>query len=209
MAPPQEACRGIGARVCTIVVFLGALTACARRFGSVASSKYIEGRFTRSLLSAQTAVRKPILTQSGIFPQVQSPSVSCCPILRLQILPGVSPLIDRAPVQEVQTSSDGEEATFAKAGALAYCYPPPDRRNSTTTTTVVHGQEWFEVEVTIPIGGPVIRRRCSCEGSAFVTATVCTFYNDIFSQPARRCHHRRHGLLLPHSVQLVLCRVPV
>jgi hypothetical protein len=28
-----------------------------------------------------------------------------------------------------------------------------------TTTAVVHGQEWFEVEVTIPIGGSVIRRR--------------------------------------------------
>jgi hypothetical protein len=35
----------------------------------------------------------------------------------------VSPLIDRAPVQEVQTSSDGDEATFAKAGALAYSHP--------------------------------------------------------------------------------------
>jgi hypothetical protein len=34
----------------------------------------------------------------------------------------ISPLIDRAPFQEVQTSSDGE-ATFAKAGALAYSYP--------------------------------------------------------------------------------------
>jgi hypothetical protein len=37
----------------------------------------------------------------------------------------VSLLIDRAPVQDVQTSSDGEEATFGKAGALAYSYPPP------------------------------------------------------------------------------------
>jgi hypothetical protein len=91
----------------------------------------------------------------------------------------VSPLIDRAPIQEVQTSSDGEEATFAKAGALAYSYPPPDRRNRMTTTAVVHGQEWFEVEVTIPIGRPVIRRRWSCEGSAFATTTVCTFYDDI------------------------------
>jgi hypothetical protein len=69
----------------------------------------------------------------------------------------VSLLIYRAPVQEVQTSSDGEEATFGKAGAPAYSYPPPDHRNSLTPTAVVHGQEWFEADVTILIGGPVIR----------------------------------------------------
>jgi hypothetical protein len=121
----------------------------------------------------------------------------------------VSPLIDGAPVQDVQTSSDGEEASFGKAGAMAYSDPPPDHRNRLTPTAVVHGQEWFEVEITVPIGGPVIRRRLSCEGSPFATTTVCTFYDDISSQPAMRYHHRKHGLRLPHSVQLVLCRVPV
>jgi hypothetical protein len=60
MAPAQDARRVIWARVCTIVVFVAALTACARRFGGAATSKYVEARFTRSLLSAQTAVRKPI-----------------------------------------------------------------------------------------------------------------------------------------------------
>jgi hypothetical protein len=60
MSPPQDARRVIGARVCTIVVFVAALSACARRFEGADTSKYVEGRFSRSLLSAPTAVRKPI-----------------------------------------------------------------------------------------------------------------------------------------------------
>jgi hypothetical protein len=70
----------------------------------------------------------------------------------------VSPLIDGAPLQEVETSSDGEEATFGKADVLVYSYSPPDHRNRLSPTDVVHGQEGFEVEVTSPIEGPVLRR---------------------------------------------------
>jgi hypothetical protein len=70
----------------------------------------------------------------------------------------VSPLIERAPVQDVQKSSDGEEATLGKAGALAYSDPPPDYRNRLAPTAVVHGQEWFEEDVIIHIGGPFLRR---------------------------------------------------
>jgi hypothetical protein len=35
-----------------------------------------------------------------------------------------SPLMDGAPVQDVETSSDGEEATFGKAGAMTLQSPP-------------------------------------------------------------------------------------
>jgi hypothetical protein len=66
--------------------------------------------------------------------------------------------MDRAPVKDVQTISDGEEATLGKAGALVYSCLRPDHRNSQTPTAVVHGQEWFEEEVTIPTEGPFVRR---------------------------------------------------
>jgi hypothetical protein len=122
MAPPEDARRVIGARVCTIVVFEAALTACARRFGSAASSKYVEGWFTRSLLSTQKAVRKSE-SKVGYSLRCKHKRVLLSNI-KAADPSSVSPLIDRAPVQDVQTSSDGEEATFGKAGALAYSYAP-------------------------------------------------------------------------------------
>jgi hypothetical protein len=70
-----------------------------------------------------------------------------------------SPLIDGAPVQDVQTSSDGEEATFGKAGAITYSHPPPDHRNRQTPTIVLmvkNGSKWrlpFLLEVLLYVDG--------------------------------------------------------
>jgi hypothetical protein len=76
----------------------------------------------------------------------------------------VPPLVDKAAVQAVQSSSEGAEATLRKASSLAYSGAPPNRSDPLTPTAVVHDQEWFEEQVTIPIGGPVIRRPWSVRG---------------------------------------------
>jgi hypothetical protein len=120
----------------------------------------------------------------------------------------VSPLIERAPVQDVQKSSDGEEATLGKAGALAYSDSPP-------IEIVWHQRPLFKVKngsrrmLSFILEVLFYVDHGRCEGSAFAPTTVCAFYDDISSQPARKFHHRKHRLLLlPPPVRLFPCRVP-
>jgi Transposase IS4 len=160
MVRPQDARRVVGDRVCTKDIFVTARAECARQFGSASSSKYVDGTVHEVIGERPNGRARTYLNVKWDFPSSAKHKRVLLSNIKAadQSTSSVPPLVDRAAVQAFQSSSDGEEATLRKASTLACSGPPPDHSDPLTTTVVVHDQERFEEEVTIPIGGPVIRR---------------------------------------------------
>jgi Transposase IS4 len=158
MVPPQDARRVIGARVCTKSIFVTARAECARQFGSAASSKYVDWTVLEVIVERPNGRAHTSLNVNWDFPSGAKHKRVLLSNIETADPAFGSPLTEGDAVHAVQTSSVREKATLGKAGAVAYSCRPSDYSNRLTPTAVVHGQEWYEEEVRIPIGGPVMRR---------------------------------------------------
>jgi hypothetical protein len=157
MAPPQDARRIIRTRVCTKAVVATARAECARQFGSAASTKYVDETVHEIFVERPNGRAQPYLNvRWDLTSDAKHKRFLLCNIQTAG--PSyVSPLIDGAAVHAVKASLEDEEATLGKAGGLPYSFRSPDHSNRPTPTAVFHCQEWRDEEVTIPIGGPVLR----------------------------------------------------
>jgi hypothetical protein len=144
--------------VCTKAIFVTARAECARQFGSAASSKFVDGTVLEVIVERPIGRAQTSLNVKWDFPSGAKHKRVLLSNIKTADPASVSPLTEGASIHAVQTSSVREEATLGKAGAVVYSCHPPDNSNRLTPTAVVPGQEWNEEEVTIPIGGPDMRR---------------------------------------------------
>jgi hypothetical protein len=120
MVPTQLARRVIGSRVCTKATFVAARAECARQFGSLASSKFVDGTVLEVIVERPNGRAQTFLNANWDFPSGLKHKRVLLSNVQTADPASVSSLTEGAAIHAVQTSSAREEATLEKAGAVAY-----------------------------------------------------------------------------------------
>jgi Transposase IS4 len=203
MAPPTDPRRVVGARVHARASLVTSLAECSRLFGSNARTKVVAGTVREVLLERPNNRQLTKLGVEWLLPtgsKLKTLPIASCKAGDVQDMEKASLSKVGGEQQSGDVLQTEQDAGDDHVSSAAYSRPVAPAQGTQPPVATVHGVEWFEEDVRIPIGGLVPRIpwcvRCA-DGS--IVSEAC--------DRSDKTPYDYFMMMYPHEHLITVCRL--